>query len=136
MIKEHHPRLAIINFSETDKAGHAGKWDDYLATLKRADSLIVELWRCLDSDPVYAHRATLIVTNDHGRHTADFKNHGDFCEGCRHLMCLVVGPYTPAGVVDSVRCRQVDIAPTVGALLGFTTPLSIGDTMQTVLRGN
>ena len=68
----------------------------------------------------------MFVVNDHGRHTRDFTDHGDRCEGCQHIMLLVIGPDTRKGVTDPTPCRQIDIAPTVGRLLRFETPYAVG----------
>jgi hypothetical protein len=92
--------------------------------------LITSLWNVIQSDSILRNNTTLIVTNDHGRHTYDFSNHGDGCEGCRHIMLLIVGPDTPSDAVDCSPHTQVDIAPTIGALIGFQTPNSTGMIIQ------
>jgi hypothetical protein len=119
-------RITIANFASTDVDAHAGSWEKYTASIKRADSLVAVLWRFVQDDPGLKNRTTLIVTNDHGRHTGDFTNHGDGCDGCRHIMLMVLGPDTPDGVIDSTLYGQVDIAPTVGTMMRFTTPLAAG----------
>jgi len=136
VITTHHPRLVIANFSETDIKGHQvhmGAWNNYVSAIKKADNLISELWTLIQSDSIYRDKTTLFVTNDHGRHTKNFRDHGDNCEGCRHIMLLVVGPDTPKGVVDSETRKQVDIAPTVGQLLKFNTPYCTGSLLNTAI---
>jgi hypothetical protein len=51
-------------------------------------------------------------------------------------MLLVVGPDTPAGVIDPSMRKQVDIAPTVGMLLGFSTPYSVGTVLESAIIKN
>jgi hypothetical protein len=51
-------------------------------------------------------------------------------------MLLIVGPDTPAGAIDSNTRTQVDIAPTVGRLLGFSTPLSVGAVLASAIVTN
>ena len=71
----------------------------------------------------------MFVTNDHGRHDdahGGFTNHGDDCEGCEHIMLLAIGRNVTAGVENSDLHYQIDIAPTVGDLLGFSTPEAVG----------
>lgn len=117
-----HPHLVIVNLAETDLLGHAGKWEEYLAAIRQADSLLEDLWNVIQSDPVYKNTTTLFVTNDHGRHDdqhGGFKNHGDSCEGCRHIMLLALGPRFQAGSVVTDTAYQVDIAPTAAELLEF-----------------
>jgi hypothetical protein len=125
-----HPRLVVMNMPEADIAAHTGDWNRYVTAIRQADSLAYEIWSFVQSDTVLKDRTTLFITNDHGRHldgiAEGFQSHGDGCEGCRHVLLLVLGPDTPTGVSSGVRHAQVDIAPTIGALLKFNTPLSTG----------
>ena len=82
-----------------------------------------------------ADKTTMFVTNDHGRHTSNFSGHGDTCEGCKHVMLLVLGPDTPAGVVDTDTHQQIDIAPTIGAMLDFSTPQATGTAIASAMSG-
>ncbi len=91
----HHPKLIIVNFPDVDLAGHSGDSTAYINAIYNADSLVNELWNKIQSDPYYKNNTTLFITNDHGRHTADFKGHGDDCEGCRHIMLLALGRNIP-----------------------------------------
>ncbi len=120
------PHIMIANFAATDNGGHSGVYINYTNSLKTADGLVSDLWNYIQADPVYKDKTTLIITNDHGRHTTDFANHGCTCEGCKHIMMLIIGPDTPAGVVDNASHQQIDIAPTVGSFMHFTTPLCVG----------
>ncbi len=138
VMKTARPHLLLSNFASVDIAGHDGSWSDYLTKIRIADSLVAELWNYIQSDSVYENKTTLIITNDHGRHldgvASGYRNHGDDCEGCRHISLLVLGPDTPAGVVDSTLWRQIDITPTVGKLLGFETPYADGKIIQTAIK--
>jgi hypothetical protein len=109
-----------------DACGHSGIWNDYLHAICNADTIINNMWELIQNDPIYKNKTTLIVTNDHGRHTNDFSSHGDGCDGCRHIMLMILGPDTKADVIDLKRCSQNDIAPTVGELLDFSTPYCTG----------
>jgi hypothetical protein len=124
-----HPRLILINLPDIDMAAHNNGWKTYTTAIPRADSLVYVLWQNIQSNSSYKGNTTLIVTNDHGRHDnahGGFKDHGCGCEGCRHIMLLMTGRNIPSGVVDTLKAEQVDIAPTVGELLGFPTPFAIG----------
>lgn len=133
VIATYHPRLVIVNLAETDKAGHSAVWSDYVLALQKADSIIYELWAFIQSDTIYNNKTTMFVTNDHGRHTGNFSDHGDSCDGCRHIMLLVIGPDTPIGNVDTTTFKQIDIAPTVGHLLNFDTPYCSGSIINTAI---
>ncbi|HEV8537788.1 MAG TPA: alkaline phosphatase family protein [Bacteroidota bacterium] len=124
-----HPNAVIVNFAETDIAGHAGKWDRYVRAAAEVDSLIWLLWNKIQSDSLYKNSTTLFVTNDHGRHDdqhGGFKNHGDSCEGCRHIMLLALGPAFKAGGIVNDPAFQVDLAPTAAGILGLDFPVVQG----------
>ena len=133
VLSEHRPAITIVNFAETDTLAHENMWEEYIQAIKRADLLIGLLWNVIQSDSLLHDRTTMIVMNDHGRHTTDFTDHGDQCEGCQHIMLLVIGPDTPKGVTDSTLRRQIDIAPTVGKFLRFATPFSIGTVIESAI---
>ncbi len=127
-----HPRLLIINFPDVDVNGHAKNWDAYLSAIRGADSLVYRLWNKIESDSVYRERTTMFVTNDHGRHDeahGGFQNHGDSCEGCRHIMLLGMGPGFVQGAVVAERHMQIDIAPTIAGIFGFPFPKRDGKSL-------
>jgi hypothetical protein len=118
-----HPRLALVNLSAPDGAGHGGDWQAYLAAVRATDERVAGLRAFLQADPVYAGRTALFVTNDHGRHCgAGFSNHGDGCECCRHIGLVAEGPDFPRGRIVDARHEQTDIPVTVAHLLGFAIP--------------
>lgn len=133
VLKTHHPRLSIINFGQSDKKAHDEDWPGYLSSIKQVDSIIYLVWSLLQNDWFYKDVTTLFVVNDHGRHTDDYTDHGCECEGCQHLLCMVIGPDNKAGEIDSSYRQQIDIAPTIGELLGFSMPHSKGNSLLSVL---
>jgi hypothetical protein len=132
IMDEHQPRLMLLNLHATDAYGHQGLWHEYTRHLTVADRVVYEIWRKIQRHPFYAGRTTLIVTNDHGRHTYNFVNHGDWCEGCQHVMLLALGPDVRRGqAVGSPERGLHDIAATVGWLLDLPMPYGIdGEVMS------
>jgi hypothetical protein len=130
VLRRNHPMISYIYLPDTDHAGHSGVWADYIAKIWQADSLVNELWNVIQADSIMRNKTTMIVTNDHGRHDdthGGFRNHGDSCFGCRHVMMFAIGPDIARGVHQNTpRASIRDIAHTAGELLGFTTPLSPG----------
>jgi hypothetical protein len=127
----YHPRLIIVNFPDTDVKGHTGVWVNYLSALTNADNLVYQLWQHIQAgDYGYTtNNTTLFITNDHGRHDdvhGGFTNHGDDCEGCEHIMLLALGRNVTQGIVNNDLHYQIDLAPTIGDLLGFSTPQAVG----------
>ncbi len=129
ILSTRHPRLAITNLGQVDAIAHGDDWPGYLASIQQADSIVGLVWNLLQTDPFYKDSSTLFVVNDHGRHTDYFASHGDNCEGCRHIMCMMIGPDAKGNEVDSAYRQQIDIAPTIGELLEFSTPFATGHSL-------
>jgi arylsulfatase A-like enzyme len=137
ILKRDRPRLVVVNFRSPDSTGHAGRWDAYLAAIRECDRYCWEIWRALEADPFYAGRTTLLVTNDHGRHDDEnggFRSHGCECEGCRRLTLVAVGPDFARGKKIEAPAEQIDLAPTVGALLGFDVPQAKGRVLREIFE--
>ncbi len=133
ILAKKHPRLVLINLKDPDFYGHKNLWDDYLEGIRKSDKFMGDLWAFIERDPFYAGKTTLIMTNDHGRHTDGvlngFVQHGDDCNGCRHINFFAVGPDFKKDIVLSNPRNQVDISVTVAELLGFEMPHSEGSIM-------
>jgi hypothetical protein len=130
------PALLAMNLGQTDWVAHSGDWLGYLRALQVADSLVYDLWTKIQADTALAGRTTLFVTNDHGRHDDEhggFVNHGDWCDGCRRVQLLALGPDFKAGLVTPFIYQPVNIAPTAALLLGFELPFATGNVMEQLL---
>lgn len=136
IMDQHHPRLVVVNLHAVDVYGHQGSWQGYTRRIMIADRVVYELWRKIQRDPLYAGRTTLIVTNDHGRHTEDFRHHGDCCEGCQHVMLLALGPDVRRGHKAGLVERGLqDIGATVGWLMDLRMAYAIdGEVMHELFR--
>lgn len=138
IMKKHHPNLIIINLKEPDFSGHANNWKGYLQGIQAGDRYVYQLWQSIQNDPVYANKTALLVTSDHGRHLDGvkdgFTNHGDECEGCRHINLLALGPDFKKNVVLDTARNQKDIASTVAYLLDFAMPTSKGEVMTEMFK--
>jgi hypothetical protein len=138
-----HPRLVLLNMGDIDSKGHTGIYADYLAAVKQADSLVYEIWKHVQglppyTDTFYRNRTVLMVTSDHGRNDdahGSFPGHGEWDHGSRQIGFLAIGPGIGAGRTITARREQIDIAPTVGRLLGFATPFCEGGVMSEMLSG-
>ncbi len=132
------PDLVVINFKEPDASGHAADTIGYVNGIIKTDAYIGQLWSYLQSDPYYAGATTLIVTNDHGRHTAGwldgYVSHGDGCIGCRHIEFFAIGPDIKQNYSSSEEYELVDIPKTISQLLMFPMPTGTGRVMHDVLK--
>jgi phosphopentomutase len=117
------PRLAMIHFKEPDTYGHGNNWEGYIGSIISTDKYVNDLWQYIQSDPDYADKTTLLITNDHGRHLdgigSSFVGHGDHCLGCRHISLLALGPDFEKNLIVNSNYDQVDVSSTIATLLGF-----------------
>lgn len=138
VLSSYHPRLMIVNFKEPDASAHAGDSTGYLQGIYDTDNYIFQIWEKLQSDGFYKDQTTLIVSNDHGRHTAGhidgYQSHGDDCDGCRHIEFFAIGPDFKKGFTSTTAYEQIDIANTIAELMGFQMPSSDGKVMKDIFH--
>jgi predicted secreted protein len=121
-----HPALMIVNYQRTDSIAHAGNFAGYIAAIKMVDNFALDVWKAIQGDPLLKDSTLLFVLNDHGRHTTDYTSHGDTCIGCRHIMCLLLGPHVKRNHSSDTVREQIDVAPTIAKLMGFTMATAAG----------
>jgi arylsulfatase A-like enzyme len=130
VLNNEKPDLLLVNFKEPDASGHANNWNGYLKGIRDTDSLVWEIWKFIQQDEYYKNSTTLFVTNDHGRHTDGHKdgfvNHGDHCDGCRHINLFAMGPDFKNNLIENKTFVQVDLTATIAQLLGFKMPYCQG----------
>ncbi len=114
---KHKPNLLLINLKDPDYYGHQNNWSAYLNAIKTSDNYIYHLWNTIQQDPEMAGKTTLFVTNDHGRHTSNFQNHGDDCDGCRHIMLYAIGPDFKKNIQISQSRSLIDIHATISEMM-------------------
>jgi hypothetical protein len=134
----HHPSLVLINFMEPDISGHLGDSLNYLKGIMDTDAYIDMVWKYIQHDPLYRNTTTLMVTNDHGRHSPGhlngFVSHGDNCLGCRKIEFFAIGPDFRENYISTVDYEQIDISATIAELLNFRMPTSKGRVMSDIFR--
>ncbi|PRY12671.1 sulfatase-like protein [Pontibacter ummariensis] len=138
VLTTHKPNLMLINFMEPDGYAHAGNWDYYLRGISRSDRYVKQLWDFLRKDKNYRKNTTLLITNDHGRHldsvAGGWVDHGDGCEGCRHVSLLALGPDFKKGKTVQAAYSLVDVAPTVALLMGLGFEQGEGRVIEDLFR--
>ncbi len=150
LIHKYHPEIVLMNLHRPDKTGHGTSYDfgDYEEAIVLDDELYYQLWQYIQSDSIYKDRTTLFITNDHGRHIDDWKNHGhegcekggicdiDFknCDGCDHIFLYAFGPDFKKGVTVTTPRSLINLAPTVEELLEFDSPHSTGEVMVELFK--
>jgi hypothetical protein len=125
------PSLLWVTLHDIDVA-HAGAYSLYIEGIRRTDRLCAELWKMVNSEPEYAGKTTLFVLPDFGRDSDEdaggngFQHHrtGDVLSRTTWLMAM--GPGIREGVVYDRAVESTDLAPTLGAILGFSPSMSQG----------
>ena len=137
VLSDDHPKLTLLGFVEPDFSGHQNSWEDYLAGIEKTDEYIYEIWEYINNDPYYSETTTLFITNDHGRHldsiNGGFQNHGDGCDGCRHINFFAYGPDFKKGIINIER-ELIDIPATVSELLQFESEYVEGEIMHELFK--
>lgn len=140
VVSSYHPRLMFINLRGPDYGGHKRDWELYKYGIFQTDSLLYALYELINNDSIYAGKTTLLMTNDHGRHLDGiqdgFISHGDQCMGCRHINFFAWGPDFISGKIVNRARHQLDLAPTVGYLMGFKMTQADGDVMTELFKEN
>jgi arylsulfatase A-like enzyme len=123
---------------EPDGFAHAGNLEYYLRGIARDDKYVGELYDFLQKSKAYRNPTALLITNDHGRHLdgidGGFVDHGDGCEGCRHISLLAIGPDFKKGRTLTEIYTQPDVPSTVAYLLGFPLEQSQGKVIKDLLK--
>ena len=129
-LQNQKPKVLLINFMEPDYSGHTSDWNAYLNGIKKTDEYVYQLWQFLQNDPNYKGKTTFLFTNDHGRHDYDFKNHGDQCQGCKHIFLYAEGPDFPQGKTISSPYSLVDLHATCKEMLHLWEAQSSGKVIR------
>jgi hypothetical protein len=123
------PSLMLVNFWDIDIA-HYGSYSLYLQAIERTDRLVWELWQFVQASPEYRGRTTMFVIPEVGRdgdiHGNGFANHRSGDDSCRRVWLLACGEGAPKQAGSERPIRHIDIAPTVGEILGCKLPEAEG----------
>ncbi len=132
-----HPDVLLINYKEPDASGHARNWTNYLKGIENTDKYVYDIWNFIQNDPYYKDQTTLLITNDHGRHDDGWKDgfvsHGDYCDGCKHIALLALGPDIKQNYICETAYSQIDITATIAAIFKLNMPYAKGRLMDDIL---
>jgi hypothetical protein len=138
LMRQLAPSVLWITLHDIDIA-HSGAYSLYIDGIRRSDRLCVELWNTIQTEPEYKDNTTMFILPDFGRDSDTdaggngFQHHrtGDALSRTTWLMAL--GPGVRQGVAVDRPVESLDLVPTLGALLGFDTPLAQGKTLTEVI---
>lgn len=128
------PALLMVNLSDVEVA-HSGTYSLHLAGIRRVDGLCHRLWQLLQSLPDYRGRTTMVIMPEFGRDpdgssTNGFFNHRSDHESCRLSWAMVLGRGIRPGQWVERPIRQIDLAPSLGVLLGLECEQAEGHRLE------
>ncbi|HEX5410781.1 MAG TPA: hypothetical protein VFZ27_02870 [Terriglobia bacterium] len=137
LMRRYAPSLLWITLHDMDVA-HAGSYSLYIEGIQRTDRLCAEIWREIQSQPEYAGKTTMFILPDFGRDSDldaggnGFQHHrtGDALSRTTWIMAL--GPGIRENVVVDRAVEPLDLVPTLGSILGFSTTMGTGKPLAEV----
>ncbi len=136
-IPDVRPNMVVVNLADVDEAAHEGDWHYYVDSIRWADRHVWAMWEALQAETRYRDKTYFFVTTDHGRHTPErggYMHHDCFCEGCRRSFLLAIGPGIRQDSVTDTPYSELDLAPTIGTVMGFDTPGATGILMSDIFE--
>jgi hypothetical protein len=117
LLRDKRPRFFLMDYTITDEAGH--RWGAASAEYAKAAAAVDGEIRKLAAE-IDLRRTVLIVTSDHGHVAAG--GHGGPEKDVVEVPLVLAGGPVRAGMGGA--CEEVDVAPTIAALLGVAVPAS------------
>jgi hypothetical protein len=138
VMRQFSPSLLWITLHDMDVA-HTGAYSLYLEGIRRTDRLCAEIWKMIEADAEYKGRTTMMILPDFGR-DSDFSSSGNGFQHhrtgdplSRTTWMMALGPRIRPDTTIDRPLDSLDLVPTLGAMLGFATPLAHGRPITEVL---
>ncbi len=138
LMKQESPSLLWITMHDIDIA-HSGTYSLYVDAIRRTDRLCAELWSAVQSEPEYAGNTTLFILPDFGRDADEdaggngFQHHRTGDPAARTTWMMAMGAGVRQGVVYDRPVQSIDLVPSLGAMMGFSTGISQGSLIRELL---
>jgi hypothetical protein len=130
------PRLMMINYQDPDYV-HWGNATHYTRAIAVIDHGLERLVSAVDANSEYRERTVFIIVPDCGRDanpllSVPFQHHFN-SRSAHEIWTLVVGPGIAKGRVLDKPVDQSGIAPTIGAIMGFSAYRAEGQALHEVI---
>ena len=138
VMRQFAPSLVWITLHDMDVA-HTGAYSLYLEGIRRSDRLCAEIWREIESDPEYKGKTTMLILPDFGRDSDTsaagngFQHHRTGDPLSRTTWMMALGPQVRQNATVDRPLDSLDLVPSIGALMGFATPLARGRAATEIL---
>jgi hypothetical protein len=126
------PRLLMVNYNDPDYV-HWGNMSHYTRSIAIIDEGLERLVAAVEADAEYRDNTVFAIVPDCGRDTNPFVpvpcQHHFGSKSSHEIFALLFGPGIPGGMVVDRLVQQIDVAPTLGQMMGVETALSEGSAM-------
>jgi hypothetical protein len=125
------PSLLFVTLHDIDIA-HSGAYSLYIEGIRRTDRLCGEIWDEVQSNPEYKDKTTVFILPDFGRDGDGdsggngFQHHRTGSAMARTTWMMALGSGIREKTVVHRPIDSIDLAPTLGSLMGFDTPYTQG----------
>ncbi len=126
----------MINYNDPDYV-HWGNLSHYTRGVAIIDEGLQRLIACCDGDEAYRDNTLFVIVPDCGR-----DNNRSMAVPCQHhfnsrssreIFALLLGPNVTRGRIVDRAVEQIDLAPTIGRLMGFDANFARGDVLEAAL---
>jgi len=135
-IRELRPRLMMINYTDPDYV-HWGNLSHYTRGIAVIDQGLQRLTDVCRLEERYRDNTIFVIVPDCGRDNNRAMRvpcqHHFNSRSARQIFALLVGPGVERGVVVDKAVEQIAVAPTIGRLMRFDTPLAQGEVLPEAL---
>ena len=138
VMRQFAPSLVWVTLHDMDVA-HSGAYSLYIDGIRRTDRLCLDIWRAIESNPEYKGRTTLLILPDFGRDSDlspsgnGFQHHRTGDPLSRTTWMMALGPNIRGDLTVDRQLQSLDLVPTIGALMGFRTPMAAGKVVSELL---
>lgn len=132
-MKSLQPRMMMINYNDPDYV-HWGKPTHYTRGIAIIDRGLRFLVDAVEADPFYRDNTVFVIVPDCGRDSNPFMSvpfqHHFNSKSSREIWALLIGPGIEKGVVVDRTVQQIDLAKTIGSVMGFEAGLAEGGVLE------
>lgn len=134
-LQQLRPKLMMVNYNDCDYV-HWGNMAHYTRGIAIMDAGIRRLVETVEADEHYRNNTVFVIVPDCGRDDSPFASvpcqHHFNTRSSREIFALLVGPGIDRGRVVDRPVEQIEIAPTIGQLMGFKTAHAEGRVLEEV----
>jgi hypothetical protein len=128
------PKLIGVALQQADVAHNS--FNGYVEIIRRNDAELGKLIAAIDQDQELAATTSILVLPEFGRdrdlNERNGLDHGDSSEELGKVALVAAGPDFKSGRVLKDSAATIDVCPTVGRLLGASTPHARGKVIQSL----